>query len=181
MSNQKGAALIITLIFLAIMMLFAVTALRTSTLDERLAANYQFSTVTDQGAEFAVTEVLRDYQKDVATNFPDHIFKQVWDELAREKFFPSSSFSNMYSTVTSMEKDNSKADYRAQVIWKSARYQRPGDDLRLHSMLFYIDGQSQYADKVGANAKHRVGISVPRCTAKHRPSRIALCPPTATP
>ena len=166
MSNQKGAALIITLIFLAIMMLFAVTALRTSTLDERLAANYQFSTVTDQGAEFAVTEVLRDYQKDVATNFPDHIFKQVWDELAREKYFPSSSFSNMDSTVTSMEKDNSKADYRAQVIWKSARYQRPGDDLRLHSMLFYIDGQSQYADKVGANAKHRVGISVPRSNIK---------------
>lgn len=165
-SNQKGAVLAITLIFLAVMMMFAVTALRTTTLDERLAANYQFSTVTDQGSEFAVTEVLRDYQKDVDAKNPEHIFKQVWDDATRKKYFPDSNFRKIKSEVANLQAANSNADYRSEVIFKSSLYQRPGDDLRFHSMLFYVEGESKYDDKVGANAKHRVGISVPRSNIK---------------
>ena len=165
-SKQNGVALIIVLIFLAIMMLLAVTSLRTSTLDERLAANYQFSTVTDQAAELAVSEVLRHYQKDVDTGNMQHIFRKVWDSAQRKQYFPGYSYQKLTSLIGTVA-DNSNAAYRAEVLWKSDKYPRAGDATNIHSMLFYLEGESKYADNTGANARHRLGVSVRKVINPH--------------
>ena len=174
--NQKGAALIIALIFLVVMTLFAVTSLRNSTLDERSAASYQFKTDTVQAAELAITEVLRQYTADKNSGNQDHVFKQAWD-AGQEIQYPHGSINTtpvwprLDSLVSSALPKNARALFQGSVDFERFM-SRKGDDTTSKSMLYDVTGSGGLSRKTttenGPNqepdmafAKRYEGISLP--------------------
>ncbi len=57
--RQRGAILIVALLILLVMTIIGVSAMRTTTLDERIAANTQYKTTTFQAAESALAAASR--------------------------------------------------------------------------------------------------------------------------
>lgn len=59
-SNQQGALLVTSLVFLVIMTLIGVTAMRTAVLDEKMAANFRCSKIAFEAAEASLLNAERD-------------------------------------------------------------------------------------------------------------------------
>lgn len=59
LNRQRGFALVVGLIFLLVLTILGVTALRTTTLEERMAGNLQKRTLAFQDAESAIVQFLR--------------------------------------------------------------------------------------------------------------------------
>jgi type IV pilus assembly protein PilX len=64
-SNQKGAALVISMIFLLIITLLSVSAMRTTNIDTKIATNHQFKELSFQAAESALATVTTPDPPDV--------------------------------------------------------------------------------------------------------------------
>ncbi len=165
--KQNGAALIVSLIFLVIMTLFAITSLRNSTLDERSAAAYQFKTDTTQAAELAIGEVLRNYVNDKNSGNQNHIFKQAWD-AAQEIQYPHGSLQTtpiwprVDSLVSGVLPKNAKALYQSSIDFD--RYMsRKGDDTASKSMLYDVSGSGGLSTgsttKNGPNAQPKTALA----------------------
>jgi type IV pilus assembly protein PilX len=56
-AHQRGAALVISLIFLVIITILSVSAMRTTNLDTKIAVNHQFKELSFQAAESALAQV----------------------------------------------------------------------------------------------------------------------------
>lgn len=59
-SNQQGALLVTSLVFLVIMTLIGVTAMRTAVLDEKMASNFRCSKIAFEAAEASILNAERD-------------------------------------------------------------------------------------------------------------------------
>ena len=57
-ARQQGIALFVSLMFMVILTIIGVASVRTSTLDLRLAQNFQFRTIAFQFAETAIVRVM---------------------------------------------------------------------------------------------------------------------------
>lgn len=64
-TRQRGAALIISLIFLMIITILSVSAMRTTNLDTQIAVNHQFKELSFQAAESALAQVTTPDPPDV--------------------------------------------------------------------------------------------------------------------
>lgn len=163
-NKQRGAVLVTALIFLVMMTIFAVTALRSSTLEERAAANYQFRTVADQTAETAIGTVLSKYTEEQSSGVENHIFKQAFDASDHKLFYPNSSGATQSLDAllggNSGLHQNADSDYRSLIEMEEEKYQRAGDDSNHRSMLFSIEGEGDLGD-TGAKSKHRELVSIP--------------------
>lgn len=67
-SSQRGATLIMGLIFLTVLTVIGVTATRMSTLEERMAGNQRDRALAMQAAELALRDAERDVLGDADTN-----------------------------------------------------------------------------------------------------------------
>ncbi len=65
-SLQRGAALAVGLFFLLILTIVGLTAVRMTTQQGRMAANYQFQSTTFQGAESAIRGVVAEVRGEIA-------------------------------------------------------------------------------------------------------------------
>jgi type IV pilus assembly protein PilX len=63
--HQKGVALIVSLIFLMIITILSVSAMRTTNLDTKIAVNHQFKELSFQAAESALAQVTTPNPVDV--------------------------------------------------------------------------------------------------------------------
>jgi len=63
-NKQQGAVLIVSLIMLLIMTIIGLSAMQSTTLEEKMAGNYRNSNIAFQAAE----DALRDSEKDIACN-----------------------------------------------------------------------------------------------------------------
>lgn len=59
-SKQQGALLVTSLVFLVIMTLIGVTAMRTAVLDEKMASNFRCSKIAFEAAEASILNAERD-------------------------------------------------------------------------------------------------------------------------
>ncbi|WP_455205073.1 pilus assembly PilX family protein [Kaarinaea lacus] len=57
-TKQNGAALIVSLMILLVLTIIGVSALANTSLEERMAHNYQHATIAFQGAESAISRVI---------------------------------------------------------------------------------------------------------------------------
>lgn len=60
LSKQQGALLVTSLVFLVIMTLIGVTAMRTAVLDEKMASNFRCSKIAFEAAEASILNAERD-------------------------------------------------------------------------------------------------------------------------
>ena len=73
--QQQGAVLAISLIILLVITIVGLSSMSTTTLEEKMAQNFQADTVTFQGAESAITEGVEDiaFLNDVFAAGPDPV------------------------------------------------------------------------------------------------------------
>lgn len=74
-SKQQGALLVTSLVFLVIMTLIGVTAMRTAVLDEKMAANFRCSKIAFEAAEAA----LLNAERDVISSFELNSLRERFD------------------------------------------------------------------------------------------------------
>jgi hypothetical protein len=148
-SRQHGAALAVGLIFLLLMLILGLTAVRSTTQQSRMAANYQFHRQTFDGAETAIRGVIGEARADITP--PVGTLKAILVEAAD----PATADPVRTFTVGTGVSSTSTTSYLGQAPAPGYSMGVGAGSIVAHR--FQIEGQSAMAN-TSAQAIHDQGI-----------------------
>ncbi|MEW8658115.1 MAG: PilX N-terminal domain-containing pilus assembly protein [Candidatus Thiodiazotropha endolucinida] len=124
---QSGAALVISLIMLAIITLLSVSAMRSTNLDTKIAVNQHLKEMTFQAAENALAQVTGPV---VTVNLPNSLG-------------PDNAVNNIsyYQSYGVTDQPNISADVNVEMLEISRRYKFSGFPLNVLTIMYQADSR----------------------------------------
>ncbi|MBT3055792.1 MAG: hypothetical protein KME69_13065 [Candidatus Thiodiazotropha sp. (ex Codakia orbicularis)] len=125
--SQSGAALVISLIMLAIITLLSVSAMRSTNLDTKIAVNQHLKEMTFQAAENALAQLTGPV---VTVNLPNSLG-------------PDNAVNNIsyYQSLGVTDQPNISADVNVEMLEISRRYKFSGFPLNVLTIMYQADSR----------------------------------------
>lgn len=134
MNKQTGSALILSLLILLVMTMLGITAMSTSSLEEKMAANDRNQKIAFQNAELTLAEaedkLINDKWLEDDADKEEGIYQKIASDTPTPGYYGADSAKPKYLDKTTWdtcidEADNNQSDYTACYIYEHVTDQLP--------------------------------------------------------